>query len=244
MRTPHKFRTREFSDEGSPPLELAYVLTVHKTQGSEFGTTFVVLPNPCWPLSRELLYTALTRQKDRVVILHQGDLRELRRYANEVHSEIARRLTNLFAPPKPIAVDADGDRRFLDDRLIHRTKRGDLVRSKSEVIIANELLAQGIDRYEYEAPLELSNGETRYPDFTIVDDDTGESYYWEHLGLLHRPDYKKRWERKLALYRDADILPHEEGGGEAGTLIETRDEPNGGVDSSKIAGLVTKLLAS
>ena len=240
----YDFGVREFSDDGSPPLELAYALTVHKTQGSEFGTTFVVLPNPCWPLSRELLYTALTRQKDRIVILHQGDLRELRRYANEVHSEIARRLTNLFAPPKPIAIDADGDRRFLDDRLIHRTKRGDLVRSKSEVIIANELLAQGIDRYEYEAPLELSNGETRYPDFTIVDDDTGESYYWEHLGLLHRPDYVKRWERKLALYRAADILPHEEGGGEAGTLIVTSDEPNGGVDSSKIAGLVAKLLAS
>ena len=239
----YDFGVREFSGDGSPPLELAYALTVHKTQGSEFGTTFVVLPNPCWPLSRELLYTALTRQKDRIVILHQGDLRELRRYANEVHSEIARRLTNLFAPPKPIAVDADGDRRFLDDRLIHRTKRGDLVRSKSEVIIANELLAQGIDSYEYEAPLELSNGETRYPDFTVVDDDTGESYYWEHLGLLHRPDYAKRWERKLALYRDADILPHEEGGGEAGTLIVTRDEPNGGVDSSEIAGLVASLLA-
>ena len=27
------------------------------------GLTFVVLPNPCWLLSRELLYTALTRQQ-------------------------------------------------------------------------------------------------------------------------------------------------------------------------------------
>ena len=238
------FGTWEFSDDGSPPLELAYALTVHKTQGSEFGTTFVVLPNPCWPLSRELLYTALTRQKERVVILHQGDLRELRRYANEAHSDIARRLTNLFAPPKPISIDADGTQRFLDDRLIHRTTRGDLVRSKSEVIIANELLAQGIDRYEYEAPLVLSNGETRYPDFTIVDDDTGECYYWEHLGLLHNPDYAKRWERKLALYRDAEILPREEGGGCAGTLIVTKDEQNGSVDSSIIANLITELLAS
>ena len=239
----YDFGIWEFSDDGSPPLELAYALTVHKTQGSEFGTTFVVLPNPCWPLSRELLYTALTRQKERVVILHQGDLRELRRYANEAYSDIARRLTNLFAPPKPISINADGNPRFLDDRLIHRTTRGDLVRSKSEVIIANELLAQGIDRYEYEAPLVLSNGETRYPDFTIVDDDTGECYYWEHLGLLHNPDYAKRWERKLALYRDAEILPHEEGGGRAGTLIVTKDEPNGSVDSSIIANLITELLA-
>ena len=53
-------------------LELAYALTVHKSQGSQFGTVILVLPNPCHLLSRELLYTALTRQKDRIVILHQG----------------------------------------------------------------------------------------------------------------------------------------------------------------------------
>ena len=60
-----------------PSLELAYALTVHKSQGSEFGTVILVLPNPCRLLSRELLYTALTRQKDRIVILHQGPRTEL-----------------------------------------------------------------------------------------------------------------------------------------------------------------------
>ena len=50
-------------DEDQRLLELAYALTVHKAQGSEFDTVFVVLPNPCRILSRELLYTALTRQK-------------------------------------------------------------------------------------------------------------------------------------------------------------------------------------
>ena len=55
----YDFKVWEFAGEdGSPPLELAYALTVHKSQGSEFGITFVVLPDPCWPLSRELLYTA------------------------------------------------------------------------------------------------------------------------------------------------------------------------------------------
>jgi ATP-dependent exoDNAse (exonuclease V) alpha subunit len=38
-------------------MELAYALTVHKSQGSEFGTVILVLPNPCRLLSRELLYT-------------------------------------------------------------------------------------------------------------------------------------------------------------------------------------------
>ena len=239
----YDFGIREFiSEEGTPPLELAYALTVHKTQGSEFEITFIVLPNPCWLLSRELLYTALTRQQDRVIILHQGDVRELRRYANESHSDIARRLTNLFGPPDPISVEVDGSKRFLEDRLIHRTKRGDLVRSKSEVIIANELLTQGVDRYEYEVPLLLPNGETRYPDFTIVDDDTGARYYWEHLGLLHNPDYLVRWKRKLAAYRAGKILPHEEGGGDAGTLIITRDDEVGGIDAKEIANLVATVL--
>ena len=241
----YDFKVWEFTGEdGSPPLELAYALTVHKSQGSEFGITFVVLPDPCWPLSRELLYTALTRQQERVVVLHQGELRNLRRYASDKYSDIARRLTNLFSPPNPIAFDVDGAERFLEEGLIHRTKRGDLVRSKSEVIIANELLAQGVDRYEYEAPLALPDGRTRYPDFTVVDDDTGERYYWEHLGLLHNPDYAARWSRKLHVYREANILPHDEGGGEAGTLIVTRDDEHGGIDTRAIAELIHDVLTS
>ncbi len=239
----YDFKIWEFAgEEGSPPLELAYALTVHKSQGSEFGITFVVLPDPCWPLSRELLYTALTRQRDRVVILHQGDLRNLRRYASDKHSDIARRLTNLFYPPKPVPFEVDGSETFLEEGLIHRTKRGDLVRSKSEVIIANELLAQGIDRYEYEAPLTLLDGKTWYPDFTILDDDTGARYYWEHLGLLHNPDYETRWNRKMGEYRDARILPHNEGGGEAGTLIVTRDDERGGIDAKAIADFIHEIL--
>lgn len=70
----YKYKPWEFdSQENTPPLELAYALTVHKTQGSEFGKTFVVIPNPCRNLTREMLYTALTRQRDKIVILHQGD---------------------------------------------------------------------------------------------------------------------------------------------------------------------------
>lgn len=241
----YDFKVGEFGgEEGSPPLELAYALTVHKSQGSEFGTTFVILPDPCWLLSRELLYTALTRQQDRVVVLHQGDLRSLRRYANDKYSDIARRLTNLFTLPKPMPYEVDGTKMFLEDGLIHRTKRGDFVRSKSEVIIANELLAQGIDRYEYEAALTLPNGRTRYPDFTVVDDDTGTRYYWEHLGLLHNPDYETRWNRKLNEYRNACILPHDEGGGKAGNLIVTSDDERGAIDSKAIADLIRNVFGA
>jgi exodeoxyribonuclease V alpha subunit len=53
-----------------PDVESAYAVTVHKSQGSEYGTVVVVLPPPTSPLAtRELLYTAITRARRRVVIV-------------------------------------------------------------------------------------------------------------------------------------------------------------------------------
>jgi hypothetical protein len=225
----------EFGDEGAPQLELAYAITVHKSQGSEFGLTLLVLPQSARMLTRELLYTALTRQRDRVVVLHQGDLSELKRYASPAYSETARRLTNLFVPPTLVEVDDS----FLEAGLIHRTVRGELVRSKSEVIIANMLHERGLD-YAYERRL-VHDGEVRYPDFLIDDPDTGLTVYWEHLGLLHNPDYRARWERKLAWYRSQDIFPHGENDGGAGILVTTRDDERGGIDSAQIARVVSEV---
>ncbi|MES4614413.1 MAG: exodeoxyribonuclease V subunit alpha [Ewingella sp.] len=47
-----------------PAHETAYAMTVHKSQGSEFDHTLLVLPNHFLPvLTRELVYTAITRAK-------------------------------------------------------------------------------------------------------------------------------------------------------------------------------------
>ena len=81
-------------------------------------------------------------------------------------ASLGRRMTNLFADPLPREVTVNAQQRFLEEGLIHRTERGDLVRSKSELVIADKLHARGID-YAYEQPLVLPNGRTRYPDFTI-----------------------------------------------------------------------------
>jgi hypothetical protein len=232
----YDYTSWDFREEGSPILELAYALTVHKAQGSEFGTVFLVLPNPNRLLSRELLYTALTRQKDRVVILHQGPRMDLRKYSSDDRSETARRLTNLFVAPSPIVIEG----RFYEEHLIHRTERGEMVRSKSEVIIADHLARRGLE-YGYEQELKIG-GVTKFPDFTVEDMESGTNYYWEHCGMLHVPSYRRRWEEKLAWYRANGILPHDEGGGENGTLIITRDEPNGSIDSAKIKKLIAEVL--
>ena len=58
-----KFWKSDFDEEGEANLELAYALTVHKAQGSEFNTVLLVLPKSSRMITRELIYTALTRQK-------------------------------------------------------------------------------------------------------------------------------------------------------------------------------------
>ncbi len=60
--------------------------------------------------------------------------------------------------------------------------------------------------------------------------------------MLHVLSYRSRWETKRASYRTKGILPHEEGGGENGTLMVTRDEANGSIDSAKIITLITDVL--
>ena len=152
-----KFYPRDFDDEGQANLELAYALTVHKAQGSEFDIVLLVLPKTNNMLSRELIYTALTRQKEKLIILMEGSPTDLQRLSSELYSDTASRLTNLFSPPDPVQIGE----KLLEEHLIHRTVRGEAVRSKSEVIIANLLHAKGID-YRYEEPLEI-DGVTKYP---------------------------------------------------------------------------------
>jgi len=54
-------------------------------------------------------------------------------------------MTNLFADPLPCEVVVGKTTRFLERGLIHRTERGELVKSKSELVIADKLHARGID---------------------------------------------------------------------------------------------------
>jgi exodeoxyribonuclease V alpha subunit len=51
-------------------VETAFAMTVHKSQGSQFDTVAVLLPDASSPLlTRELLYTAVTRSRRRLVLV-------------------------------------------------------------------------------------------------------------------------------------------------------------------------------
>ena len=81
---------------------------------------------------------------------------------------------------------------------IYSTLKGDKVRSKSEVIIANLLYENGID-YEYEKKVFYNEDKWIEPDFTIKIGEENE-IYWEHLGMLGLETYDDRWSKKLNIY--------------------------------------------
>jgi exodeoxyribonuclease V alpha subunit len=52
-----------------PPHETTYAMTIHKSQGSEFDRVLIVLPpEDSRLLTRELLYTGITRAKRAVAV--------------------------------------------------------------------------------------------------------------------------------------------------------------------------------
>jgi exodeoxyribonuclease V alpha subunit len=59
----------EFSPARLSAVETVHVMTVHKSQGSQFDTVATLLPEPDSPiLTRELLYTAVTRARRRLLL--------------------------------------------------------------------------------------------------------------------------------------------------------------------------------
>lgn len=202
-------------------LELAYAMTVHRAQGSDFDTVFVILPHEAPTRSRELLYTALTRFRRRLVLLIERDIGPLLALRKPDTSDTRKRNTWMFRPclrpdPKSEALRPEA--------LIHRTQNGRAVRSKSEVIVANVLSSLGIT-WEYEKPLHAKDDprDFRLPDFTVFYE--GDQWYWEHLGMLSVPAYREAWERKRLWYERQGL---------ADRLIVSRDDEQGGIDAAEI----------
>lgn len=71
-------KTRVYLASRLPPHETCYAMTVHKSQGSEFDRVVLMLPTPSTAaagqlMTRELIYTAITRARHRVTVCFEGD---------------------------------------------------------------------------------------------------------------------------------------------------------------------------
>ncbi len=218
------------AENDSSNLELAYAITVHKSQGSDFDFVFLVIPKTGRIISRELIYTALTRAKKQLILLIEGDTPQwIINLSKPQYSETAKRNTHLFA----YSVREEKHSIPFAEGLIHKTKKeGLLVRSKSEVIIANMLVEKGIE-FEYEREFLGKNGQKRIPDFTFIDA-AGDIVILEHLGMMSLPSYKADWEKKLQFYKDNGYKLDD-------NLFTTTESEKGGIDSLAIEEVIEKI---
>jgi exodeoxyribonuclease V alpha subunit len=204
-------------------LELAYAISVHKAQGSEFKRVYFVLPefNKSAQMM-ELLYTALTRASIHCTVFVEKSIGTLVNAMRPEQSALETINSSLFEfRPVSAVMGTKGD--WYEAGRIHEAITGDMVRSKSEVIIANMLHERGLS-FWYEKPLIATDGTMYLPDFTIQY--RGEEFFWEHLGMLSKPEYAEHWEVKKKWYEKH--FP--------GRLLTT-DE---GAELSKTADLVIK----
>ncbi len=94
---------------------------------------------------------------------------------------------------------------FSPEAPILLTSKGERVRSKSEVIIADTLHRLGIP-YRYEFPLKLQSFNV-HPDFYCLNIRTRKEFAWEHLGLLDDSDYARSAVDKLFHYQKSGYFP-------------------------------------
>ena len=92
-----------------------------------------------------------------------------------------------------------------NDKSSFYSDRGERMRSKSEVLIANELNRRGVP-YKYECPVTTVDGKSLYPDFTILDVKNRREKYWEHLGKMGDMSYVARNIWKIDEYKKMNIL--------------------------------------
>jgi exodeoxyribonuclease V alpha subunit len=205
-------------------LEPAYAISVHKSQGSEFSRVYFILPKHKKSLlTTELLYTGLTRAKTHCTVFIEEDIAPLLTLNRPEYSQLNRINSSLFEF-NPVPEELMSLYEWYEEGKIHKTLAEIMVHSKSEVIIANMLFERGIP-FKYDVPLFAPDGTFYRPDFVIVW--SGEEWYWEHLGMLDKEEYRNHWEAKKEWYDRNSFSDR---------LITTKEEK--GFDSKKIDKII------
>lgn len=194
-------------------LELAYAISVHKAQGSEFDRVYLIVPKSKTALlSPELFYTGLTRARRHCTLLIEEDISPLLEMRRRECSHLLRINSSVFYF-QPLAEEVLKPHGWYKEGRVHKTLAECMVRSKSEVIIANMLCERDIP-FKYEVALFAPDGTFYLPDFTVTWN--GEQWYWEHWGMMSDHRYRVHTEEKRAWYQKH--YP--------GKLVETFESPN------------------
>ena len=202
-------------------FEAAYAITVHKSQGSEFKNVFVVIPERRGLLSKELMYTALSRSTHRVTLFLQKSERESPLVVARRRSFVLERNSSIFLEP-------------IEASTLLEPEPGVRVRSRVEFIVYRSLAdakSRGLLTFEYERPLKFANRDySIHPDFTVWAG--GKTYYWEHLGELDSREYFINWRQRRQDYETNRL----------GDALITTDDLNG-IKQQSIQRVISDLVS-
>lgn len=120
----------------------------------------------------------------------------------------------MFKPSEEIIVNASFD---LSPNVNFKGEKkwvacnGERLVSKQELEIYELLLEQQGIHVTYERPFEGKN-KTLYPDFTVINRETGRTFIWEHLGMTNSEHYLNKIPQKIMWYRENGLESIENGG--------------------------------
>lgn len=115
---------------------------------------------------------------------------------------------------------------------MYETTKGERVRSKSELTIANMLAEKEIP-YKYECPKTLPNGKIFYPDFTVLNVKTRKEIYWEHRGMMDDREYARQAVFKMkSLMKNGIIL--------GDNLIITEETTTNPLGTDEVESIISK----
>lgn len=170
---------------------------------------------------KKLAHEIIQAEYDRSILCAcQKELKEINRYIkNHCEYELEDKYDKLCETRKRIVtplIQSDQDyinswlsrsfepNDFYEDDCLYETKNGELVRSKSEALIADMYYSLGVP-YIYECPIYLDYSVKKYPDFTILDVKNRKEIYHEHLGLMDDEEYRLKNLKKINEYRHNGI---------------------------------------
>lgn len=204
-------------------LELAFCITIHKAQGSGFDHVILILPKRLTLLSKELFYTALTRSKQTVTLLVEGE--PTSEIKNSIFEKIRRRSYTETRKTSLLGIP------YWDFSL--EPESNTYVQSRAEYIIYRNLMhfrekfgENGFTFYYEKHPIVDGEEINIKTDFTIITDN-GHTFYWEHLGKLGNRKYEEQWKWKKEKYDSLKITD----------MLITTDERRG-INDDKIKSII------
>ncbi len=119
------------------------------------------------------------------------------------------------------------------EQLTQKTLKGDLVRSKSEVIISNTYLIKGA-QYRYEEIMQVGN-KIFAPDFRVLVPRLNKIKIHEYFGRMDDSEYRLKAMRKIEHYIVNGYRPYED-------ILFTFDDLSGNIDAQALDLLITNFM--